>query len=98
MGFWVSTLSMMGPKSTNGFHQILTLFLLIVIVSCCLLSSDTVLTIPVHNLDSLLSHPHCPDSWHWYISSPFMCIMTHLEYQIASTHTFAPAVYLYLRT
>src|SRR5882724_2989692 len=82
MGIRVSTPSMMGEKPTIGPHQTPTLFLLIVIVSCCCLPSDLVLTIFVHTLYSSFSHPHCPDSLHQYISSPFACIMTILNIEL----------------
>src|SRR5882724_13384859 len=55
--FWAS--AVMGPKPTISFHQTLTLFPLIVIISCCLIPSDPVLTNPVHTLDSFtLAYPY----------------------------------------
>src|SRR5882724_2501754 len=60
---WASghpTLPMMGPNPTISFHQTLTLFLFIVIISHCLTPSNPELTILVHPPNSLLSHPHCP--------------------------------------
>src|SRR5882724_2360833 len=82
MGIRVSIQSMMGATPAIGPHQTLTLFLLIVIVSSCCLPSNLVLTIFVHTLDSSFSHPHFPDSWNQYISSPFACIMTILNIEL----------------
>jgi len=55
-----STGPIIGPKPDIGFHQTLTLFPLIVIISCCLIPSNPVLTTPVHTLISLLLHPCTP--------------------------------------
>ena len=55
-----STRPINGLRPNIGFHQTPTLFLLIVIISHCLIPSNPVLTILVHTLDSPLSHPHCP--------------------------------------
>src|SRR5882724_4176594 len=82
MGIRVSIPSVMGEKPAISPHQTPTLFLLIVIASCCCFPSDLELTIFVHTLDSSFSHPHCLDSWNQYISSPFACIMTILNIEL----------------
>jgi len=103
MGIRVSIPSTMGGKPAIGPHQTqtLTLFLLVVIVSCCCLPSNLVLTIFVHTLDSSFSHPHFPNSWNQYISSPFTCIMTilnielHQLVQLHQSYTCTPVPHPY---
>src|SRR5882724_11147077 len=54
-----STGPMIGPKPDISFHQTLTLFPIILIISQCLIPSNPVLTTLVHTLDSFtLTSPY----------------------------------------
>ena len=58
---------MIGPMPTIGFHQTLTLFPLIVIISCCLIPSNPVAYSCMHPW-FLCSHiPVPPNSWLWLL-------------------------------